>query len=280
MVSTLDDVRALVRDKVEEGTNLEYKRELPNNTRLAEEICALANTIGGTIIIGVREENRVPQEIVWVRNRIVEEKIQNILNTAVSPNISNVGVFPFDNPDDSSQFVIVISVPKSLKGPHMVSNRYMKRAGSTCRPMENEEVRKSMLDGGLRATLCLEINVNLQLAKKALELIQGIYQIGDPAKRKQIAVTPFLTDAWKIVISSGLIPSMGEEVVTQLVESYRLIHEINSLVEWLRVANPPVVHSSVDTSSVPNGTYVPELLQQQITRLVGTLTNLQSIMTL
>lgn len=274
MVGTLDNVKRLVRDKVEESINLEYKESLPSNERIAKEICAFANTVGGTIIFGVKEKNRVPLEVSWVTNESVEEKIQSILNTSVRPNIENVNVLPLENPEDNWKCVIVVDVPKSLKGPHMTNNRYFKRAGSTSRPMEDDEVKKAMFESGLRTALCSEIENNLQLAKKALDLIEGIYRITDPEKRKPIALTPFLTDAWKVAVSSGLLSTLNEEDITQLIEAYRLIHEVNSLIEWLKVDKVPIVHSTIDMSSVPSGTYVPALLQTQIRKLTGVLNNL------
>ncbi len=46
----------------EEGTDLEFKSQFPEKQRLAEVLCAFANTAGGDLIIGVSD--RMPRKVI------------------------------------------------------------------------------------------------------------------------------------------------------------------------------------------------------------------------
>ncbi len=52
---TLDDLRILIQEG--EGTTLEFKESLSSS--FARELVALANTIGGKILLGVRDDGTV-----------------------------------------------------------------------------------------------------------------------------------------------------------------------------------------------------------------------------
>ena len=59
---SLDDIRLLVENQVPEGPHLEYK-ELPYSNRrqdrreMLRDVTALANSSGGYLIVGIREDN-------------------------------------------------------------------------------------------------------------------------------------------------------------------------------------------------------------------------------
>lgn len=50
-----NDVEDFCRNRVPEGTYLDYKEDFPS--QLEKTISALANTLGGIILIGVAEDN-------------------------------------------------------------------------------------------------------------------------------------------------------------------------------------------------------------------------------
>lgn len=53
----LSDLKNLV--KTGEGFYLEFKRTIPNPERIAREMCAFANTKGGTVLIGVDDDGSI-----------------------------------------------------------------------------------------------------------------------------------------------------------------------------------------------------------------------------
>ena len=264
-LNRLEDVLKLIEDGIEEALTLEYKREL-NNTTIAKEVCALANTEGGRIIYGVETRDRRPTGIRWVEGSGIEERIQNVVATKVQPKLEGVKVLRLPNPDNDAQAVFVVEVPKSPEAPHMTDSRYFKRRGSVSLAMEDSEIRSVIFGRGRTAALRFEISENQSLLDSTWELIERIMVVS-PEKRQRIALVPFHKDAWNAVVASGLLVTLSEELAKRLVQAYALIHEVNSLIEWLKVDAQAIVHSSAYESSVSHGTYVPSIIKDKLHRL-------------
>ena len=71
---TLDDLQILIQEG--EGTTLEFKESLSSS--FARELVALANTIGGKILLGVRDDGTVVgvQDTNTLRARIQDNRPQ------------------------------------------------------------------------------------------------------------------------------------------------------------------------------------------------------------
>lgn len=266
-IEALEDIKTLIDTKIEEDLTLEYKKVLGHNRDIAKEICAFANTEGGIIIYGIESKDRIPTNLFWIVSNNIEENIQNIVATSIQPRIEGVKVFRYPNPTNEKQAIIVIEVVKSLYAPHMVDNRYYKRRGSVSMPMDHEEVKSAMLGSGRNVALQLEISANLSLIDKTYSLIERVYVLA-PQRRKPIAFVPFRTDAWTAILSSGLLFTLSEAVIKNLVEAYAIIHEINSLIDWLKVENEPIVHTSAYEDSFREaGTYIPAIIKDKLIKL-------------
>ena len=92
-----DDLNALIRDRIEEFTRLEYKREVNLSNKGRKEICrdvsSFANGQGGVIIYGIEEEKRenlgsIPKSIVPITDAAIKETIENMLLNGVSPKMT------------------------------------------------------------------------------------------------------------------------------------------------------------------------------------------------
>jgi hypothetical protein len=116
---TWDDVQAFCALQLVESAVLDYKQAFP--ARLESTIAAMANTIGGAIIIGVAENAQgrpqAPFEGVAFE-RGLAERVQNILTAHVQP-LLDVGVAVPTNSDGSRAFVVV-RIPQSPLAPHTV----------------------------------------------------------------------------------------------------------------------------------------------------------------
>lgn len=270
--NSLEDIQSLIQNRIEESITLEYKKEL-DNKEIAKDVSAFANTEGGTIIYGVQSRDKVPTGINWLAGRGVEERIQNVVMTTIHPRLEGIQVIRLPNPINDSEALFVVSIPKSPQAPHMAFNRYYSRRGSVSSPMEDAEIKGAIFGAGRTKALLNEISKNSELADRTHKLLEQIYALL-PDRRAPIALIPFHTDAWNAVIASGLLYSLEGTVAERLVEAYRLVHEVNSLIAWLNMNNPNVACTPVEPSSAKHGVYLPAVLINNLPRLSSLLKDL------
>jgi hypothetical protein len=274
-IKTLEDIQNLINNKIKESLTLEYKRELgDNNTKIAEDVSAFANTSGGTIIYGIREDGGLPASINWIKSKGVKERIENIALSNIQPKAEGIAINPIENPKDASQAIFVVNIQESLEAPHMVEHRYYKRYNFQSVPMEDNEVKNAMFKKGLRGAIKFEISRNLELADQTLKLMEKIYHY-QPEKRKPLVFMPFHTEAWRSIVSSGLL-SVLKEKATKLIGAYNLITEINYIIDYHRYGKDVIV-TPVYTSAIDEGTYVPAILNERIQKLYGMLSEFKDL---
>ncbi len=266
-IQTLKDVQALIDNAIEESATLEYKAKLSANKDIAKDICAFANSQGGTIIYGVMTKDRIPTELIWITEEHAEERVRNVLEHSVQPTIEGVDVDRLPNPNAVGQAVLVIRVPASMHAPHMVDSRYYKRRGSVSSPMDHDEVKSAMLGSGRNVALHFEISANIRILDKMYSLLQGMSESGGPSKVPNLALIPLHTDAWRAIVAGGFLFSFSTALVEQLVEAYSAVHEINSLIEWHRTQGGIIMVTPVYDSSFKHGTYVPAVIRDKAGRL-------------
>ncbi len=115
---TFADVIGFLEQRVPESVVLDYKRDFPKD--LAKSICAFSNTFGGTILIGVEEEDGKPKPpfegIDSARGN--QERIVNLcLDSLYPPLVPEVAVAS----QDGKSFV-VIRIPQSINAPHSIQS--------------------------------------------------------------------------------------------------------------------------------------------------------------
>lgn len=134
---TFEDVLEFLNQGIPENTMLDYKLLLPkNNEKFAKTIAAFANSLGGTIIIGVKDEHDKPKPPfngIAVHPKIrgqIESIIQNYIDPVVFVDIATC-----KNPKNNNMFV-VINIPQSNLTPHLVGplKRAYVRTGQASRP--------------------------------------------------------------------------------------------------------------------------------------------------
>jgi len=135
-------------NRVKEGPRVDYKQEFPQD--LGKLISAFANTSGGLILIGVREEQGVPIAIEGVElgGNDIKTQITNIANSTIDPPlIPEVGIC--FTKAEKSKGVVLVRVPMSHKAPHMYTKSGANR-------------------------ICIRINDSI--ANADLQTIEGLYQ--------------------------------------------------------------------------------------------------------
>jgi hypothetical protein len=157
-----DDIEGLTSSGEHENVWLDYKKSISGSERdkaeLAKDISALANSQGGYLIIGVEERNGRPvhppcgTEPMLGRQK-VEDWIAQTANANIAQRVQmDVRTIPLP---DSSNCIVVIHVPISIRMPHMVTyrqdNRYYRRIFNRHQfeslPAEEYEVREMFEKG-------------------------------------------------------------------------------------------------------------------------------------
>lgn len=152
------DLQWLIDNQVQENIHLDYKdsRALSksNISEICKDVSAFANSDGGMIIYGIREDENghFPKNIdAGVDNKIInKEWLENSINSNINPKIEGVIIKQISVSDEASAFVV--SIPKSYRAPHQEGSKrvYYKRYNFKSAPMEHYEIldiqnRKSMI---------------------------------------------------------------------------------------------------------------------------------------
>jgi hypothetical protein len=141
----------LIENETPEGDNLEYKQIVDNGDNDKKEfladVSAFANAHGGRIIYGIVEKDGLPSEIRSILADKIDHEVQrlnNIIAAGISPKL-NCKISPVTISPDKT--VLVIEIPKSWNGPHMVifkdTNKFYLRKNNSKRLMDVDEIRIS-----------------------------------------------------------------------------------------------------------------------------------------
>src|SRR5690606_18829923 len=132
MLST-NEIKSLIASG--EGYNVEFKKSIPSKVKeVTEEICAFANASGGTLFIGV-DDNNVIQGVIF--NNVKRSALQNSINE-ITPvlhcEIYNVNIDAKD--------IVIIEVPSGVNKPYVLSGAIYVRQGPNSQKLTTvEEMR-------------------------------------------------------------------------------------------------------------------------------------------
>ncbi|MBR5151490.1 MAG: ATP-binding protein, partial [Elusimicrobiaceae bacterium] len=135
---TFDDVVAFCKRGLPENKQLDYKYMLPkNHEKFAKTIASFANTMGGTIIVGVQDDKNdkpSPPFLGIAYHEKVRNSIEDIIKTNIDP-VVFVDINICLNKRGDRMFV-VIDIPQSNLTPHLVGKlkRAYIRTGQSSRP--------------------------------------------------------------------------------------------------------------------------------------------------
>ncbi len=135
---TFQDIVQFCRRELPEGKQLDYKYMLPkNHEKFAKTIASFANSMGGTIIVGVQDDKndkpKPPFSGIPYHEKI-RNSIEDIIQVYIDP-IVFVDINICINEHGDRMF-IVINIPQSNLTPHLVgkSKRAYIRTGQSSRP--------------------------------------------------------------------------------------------------------------------------------------------------
>jgi hypothetical protein len=131
---SFDNLYQLCDKKIEEGYQIEYKRELSSTVKneLPKKITSFANEKGGWLFVGISDEDI---EICPIQKENFEIDIQNKLTSTTSPVPKSYIKFltPKNDPDRG---VLVIWVPEGSNPPYMANGKFYQRVGSSSSPIQ------------------------------------------------------------------------------------------------------------------------------------------------
>jgi len=117
----IEDIEAVTQAGLIETAVLDYKEDMAEPKKLARTIAALGNTMGGHIIIGVKQDQTTkkpepsPSGIV-LRPRL-DETVRQVAGDSIRPGIlPEIRLVPLRN--DAQRCVLVIRVQQSHQAPH------------------------------------------------------------------------------------------------------------------------------------------------------------------
>src|SRR5918912_1435025 len=117
-----------------EDTYLELKVKLSNLEKIAQEVCALANTAGGTVVFGVNDQLRV--EGVDDAEAVREELVRLCREQIVPPLVPYIDLIAFDN----GRRVVALEVEGKRRPYQTRDGRYFIRVGAEKREASREEL--------------------------------------------------------------------------------------------------------------------------------------------
>lgn len=146
---TLEDVKKLIEDRVIEDYTLDYK-EIPKKERFdsySKVISSFLNTKGGILVIGMSEVRGYPKKITW--GSFTKETLVRNLYRKVDPWTEEIDIQVIENPEDTSERIFVVAVPKSRSPPYMGNGIYYYRNVFESLPMTHSQVRTIFMESYL-----------------------------------------------------------------------------------------------------------------------------------
>lgn len=117
---SFSDINSLIKNKIRESYDLDYKSDYPDNKILAKLMISFSNATGGYIIIGVEEEKvnnqntGIPKEIVGVDRGDHSTKITQIALSHTQPKI-----FPkiavINHEEQNQKEIVVIRIDEAIE---------------------------------------------------------------------------------------------------------------------------------------------------------------------
>ena len=149
---TLRDLEVLVQNSVAEGKSIEFKLKLPGNTdgekkEFLADVSSFANTLGGDLFYGIREEKGVAKKIEGIDSVNMDEEIRkydNLIRDGIEPRVhATIHSVKVNN----EKVILVIHVNKSWVGPHRVifkgHDKFYARNSAGKYPLDTTELREA-----------------------------------------------------------------------------------------------------------------------------------------
>jgi len=177
-IMDLNKVKSFIENRIEENLNLDYKasgslqRDDKKTNEISKDVSAFANSDGGIIIYGIKEDqiNRhLPESIDPInRKEISKEWLEQIIQSKIRPRINGIIIHSINIDEDSENVVYVVEIPKSNTAHQANDKKYYKRYNFNSEPMYDYEIRDI-----LNRTKAPVIDIELEIKKYTYEVKQS-----------------------------------------------------------------------------------------------------------
>ena len=115
------DIVDFADQQVEEGLNLDYKRDTSSLSKVVKTLVSFANTNGGWVIIGIDDEDDKPKLPVTGISQAnnYEQQINNSIISTVSPVV--LPLYKVTHSTDSKHTIVIAYMPTSTNTPHWMN---------------------------------------------------------------------------------------------------------------------------------------------------------------
>jgi hypothetical protein len=144
-IRTYEDLDRLIKDGVMESLTLDYKQSLDlqkdpkKKDKLCVEVTSFANSAGGQLVYGMKEDKHYPTEIDEGAE-VSKEWIEQVIDSNVQPRIEGLVIHPIKL---TQGWGYCIDIPQATsRAPHQAPDkRYYKRQNFQSVPMEDYEIK-------------------------------------------------------------------------------------------------------------------------------------------
>ena len=155
---TADDIQHLVDEGTPEKRTLEFKTELPGTKdsekkEFLADVSSFANAAGGDLIYGVATTDGRATAAPGVTAQNVDAellRLDQMIRSGISPRIVGFQIYRVSGLGNGP--AIVIRIPRSWQGPHIVSYqqhfRFFSRNAAGKFPMDVSDIRAAVLNVG------------------------------------------------------------------------------------------------------------------------------------
>lgn len=131
-----------------ETDNYDFKQELPENKKIAQEACAFANTSGGGImLVGINKKGE-PVGILQSELDNTKVRVSQVIrdNCFPPPSVDFIAFPSYPSPE---RCILVIEINELERKPCMLGNNVVYiRDGTSAIPAKSEHIRKMLLGSG------------------------------------------------------------------------------------------------------------------------------------
>ncbi|SDM17140.1 Putative DNA-binding domain-containing protein [Paenibacillus sp. OK060] len=144
----LNDIEALITNKVKEGGSIEYKSQMIRPEQLCAAVSSFANAFGGDFYLGIEEAEGDPTTTPGIEEDDIDAcilRISHILQNGLEPRLARYDIKPFEV--SPKHYVILIRAYRSWSRPHRVkqNNQFYSRKSNGKFPLDVHELREMFL---------------------------------------------------------------------------------------------------------------------------------------